>query len=707
MGKKDNVVYAPGELGRVRDKLGVTDAGEAKRMAQLLGGEVGVERSTEADAAKPGRTRRETVELVVGGKNRKRPGRRIETAEEEDEEGKSKQKSREPEIYPGDDPALPLYLGYRERVKMDQFAGQFVFEIKNTIQVLTSIISFFKTPVDYVNPRFVTKRMNEYYAKLEKLVTLTRNLFPKTNAKRNNQLKRASPHVYRFLDTIKSWNIEKIAAMISGLQARPRTVRVSDFTEILQEVYRPLFLLSDLSAEDIKTAFKLVYKVLYLESPLDAKEKYQAVIRNIILSVIEVRRDVHFGMYPLLMKLISDRFIPYNRFFIERRFRLMAFLVLRETDKLNAEDFNPQNVDSINVEALPQDTEEENPAEEPAGEEASTSTEDEDSDTPIEEDPDDPKVIERIAKEEARKAEVKAVEQAQTALEALFPKAGWQKMEEYPDFFPYFANMFNLKGGYELIAPTDPLQQVSILMHILDDFFIGLRSVNFGKIINSDNTTVQLNEELVAIIHNWRAYIDEAMTREYFPRLIEYCNLLENSRDARSSPYGKKKLNELHWVKRLYFLPYYKFDTIGPPPLQKNEVIPIYSQVRRLRQYLTAIAAGIEQGVAAGGAAEKAQCEGIHNPWNAYNFQVPNPVSRRMNLLLPPERKINATLILFSLSTVTLLDYIINNESSWAYGGRPGPLVRSVRDEGITPVYSVNKKLDADQIFKDSLKKSE
>ena len=38
MAKNDKAIYAPGELGRVRDKLGVKDDAEAKRMAQLLGG---------------------------------------------------------------------------------------------------------------------------------------------------------------------------------------------------------------------------------------------------------------------------------------------------------------------------------------------------------------------------------------------------------------------------------------------------------------------------------------------------------------------------------------------------------------------------------------------------------------------------------------------------------------------------------------------
>ena len=39
--KKPNAVYEPGELNRVRKKLGDMDLSEARRMAQILGGEVG------------------------------------------------------------------------------------------------------------------------------------------------------------------------------------------------------------------------------------------------------------------------------------------------------------------------------------------------------------------------------------------------------------------------------------------------------------------------------------------------------------------------------------------------------------------------------------------------------------------------------------------------------------------------------------------
>ena len=686
---KKNAIYAPGELNKVREKLGVTDEAEARRMAQLLGGEVGTERTSENS----GKTRRETVDVEVKGKKR-----RIDLAPpDEDRGGIFKSKQSGP--FPGDDPTIPLRLNYSERVKMDQLAGQVSFEIKNPIQVLTSMLSFFKEPVDLVNPRFVTVHMNEHYHKIERLVTASRNLFPKANKKRNLQLKRASPFVYKVFDTIRSWNIEQLAKSIAELQAHPRTVQVTYFSDVLRGIYRPLFILDDLNTENIKSVFKLVYKILYLESPMEAKDKYQDVIRNMIAYIGDIRRNVQFGLYPLLMKLISDRFIPYDKIFIQRRRRFMDFLKVKDSDQLNADDLNPQQIETIDVEAL-----QKNMTDDEAKELEDSDDEDEEKGELIEEDPNDPKVVERKAKEDAEKAQQKSMEQGRSALETLFPKAKWDKLDEFPDMYQYFAKVYNLKQGYELIARTDPIQQVSVLLHILDDLFIGMRYVNFGTVPGSDGKPVKVSEELVDALNNWRRYIEDSFSRDYLPRLSEYCRLLESA-DSRSSPYTRKILNELHWIKRLYFLPYYKFESMGPPPFTKKDVTPIYSEIRKLRKYLTMVAKGIELGMRAGGAAAKAPCTGINNPWEAYNFQVPNPISKRLDMMLPPERRINATIIFFSLSAITVLDYIVNNENSWAYGSRPGPVFRSIRDEGVTPVFGIDDKLDADQIFKDTLKK--
>jgi hypothetical protein len=695
--KNNNAIYAPGELDRVRGKLGKIDHVEAKRVANILGGEVGTERTLEPEAIRGKKTRHETVEVIVNGRGRSgKPGRRVDLANlDEEEELLGMSKTKPDIIYPGDDPAVPAKLSYFDRVKIDRLCAQMVFEIKNSLQVLVSTFSFFKDPVDYVNSRFVTNRMNEYYHKIEVVATSIRNLLPLNNHKRNNQLKRASIFVYKMIDVLRSWNIEKIASNIAELQSHPRNIKVTDYAEILRKIYKPLFILEELNTENIKSAFKLVYKILYIESPMDAKEKYQDLIRSIIGAFLDIRRDVQFCLYPLLMKLISDRFFLYERFFVERRRRFHAFLNVNLQDQLKASDFISQQVESLDVEAL-----KENLNKEPSESEQADGAGDE-----PEEDLNDPQVIARKAREDAERAESKALEQGKSALEILFPKAGWDRLDEFPDMYPYFAGEYHLRRGYELISPTDPLQQVAVIMHILEDIFYGMRFVKFGSISSPDGRPVNINDELSETISNWRAYIDDSFVKEYLPRLAEYCRMLENSGESRISMYARKNINELHWIKRLYFFPYYKFESLGPPPFQKQDVSPIYNQVRLLRRHLTSVALGIEQGNRAGGAAAKTPCNGINNPWEPYNFEVPNSISRRLNMMLPPDRRNNASLVFFSLAAVTVMDYIVNNENSWSYNSRPGPLFRSVKNEGVSPLFGVDEKIDAEKLFKDSLKK--
>jgi hypothetical protein len=700
MAKKTNAIYAPGELDKVRGKLGVDDD-EAKRMAQILGGEVGVERGESSGAGRPkGRVRRETAEPPAG----RRPGRRVELAgDDEDILGIKTAGSLSRPHDPADDPSIQLKTSYFERIKMDRYAAQTEFEIKNSTQVLISIFSFFSEPVDLVNPRFVTKRLNEYYRQLELLVTSTRTLFPRNNLKRNEQMKRTSPVVYAILDILRYWNIERITTDMARLQSNPRSVKVSNFAEILRAIYKPLFLLEQLDTEvHIKGAFKLLYKILYLDNPMDAQEKFQELIRSCLASFTYIRRNVHYSLHPLLMKLISDRWLPYERLFVARRRRLMAFLNVTEDDQIKAVDLDPRQMNG-DTDALKADAEQE---EENSNEKAPADTLTADEEKGQAEDADESGTKERKTLDTAREAERKALDRARTAMEAIFPLAGWDRLEEFYDLYPYFADIYNLRKGYELISPADPLQQIAVLMHILEDLLIALRNVTFGTVTGPDGNPAGVEEYLSDIILNWRRYIDDSFLKEYLPRLSEYCRLLENSSESRSSPYARKIITELHWIKRLYFLPYYKFESFGPPPFQKQDITAIYSEVRTLRRNLTLVAAGIEAATRQGGAAAKVPCEGINNPWAAYNFEVPNPVSKRLDMLLGPAKRNNASIIFFSLSAATILDNLINNDTSWAYTeDRPGLLFRSIGGDGVTPMFGVDNKLDADQIFKDSLKK--
>ncbi|MDR2471282.1 MAG: hypothetical protein LBD09_04130 [Treponema sp.] len=697
---KQKAVYAPGELAKTRERIGIghLDLDEAKRMTQILGGEVGYERTDEQEAArgKPQRVRHETVEVNIGGR---RPIRRVETAGDDGISSAElkeyrKKKAKEKKEGPADDPSTPVKAGYWDRVRMDKYCGQIEFEIKNSGQILVSMLSILSDPPDYVNPAFVNRRMNDYYRRIEQLVTSVRTLLPRNNLKRNERLKKASPFAFAILDTIRYWNIDQISGNLSRIQARPRSAKTTDFAEILRDIYKPLYILEQLDPEaHVKDAFKLLYKVLYLENPTEAKNKYQDLIRNALLSFGSIRRDIRFQLYPLLMKLLSHCFLPYELFFLERKNRIKAFLQVSERNQISPQmesAATTEEVEEMAEEAAEAKAEEEHPETKEVFDESRM---------------DEPLTEEERVKRQVRESESKALERSLAALETIFPQAGWDRIGSFPDLYPYFFDVFKFKKGVELIAPTDPLQQVYVLGRVLEELFFGLRYTSFGVIVGPDGNPERVDESITRIINNWQKILEASFDKEYLPRLDEYCRLLENTAESRTSNYAKRILNELHWAKRLYFLPYYKFDSIMPPPFQKNVIEALYPEVRSLRRYLSAIAAGIEQGNKRGGAENRSPCDGIDNPWDPYVFQVPNPVSRRLDMLLSPRKRHNASLIFFTLAVTVALDHLLNDENSWAYGDRPGFLFRSENNEGIRPRFSVEGKIDTELLFKQILKK--
>jgi hypothetical protein len=658
-------------LDRVRKKLGNIDKEEAKRLSQILGGEVGTERSEEP---KPIRRKSPPIQRekgVADSRSRKPPRPQREVSQKVSKSADSRKKPSSG----ADDPSVPIKLSYRERVKMDRYAGNSEFEVKSFFQVLYSIMSIFNDIPDWVNPKFVTRRMNDYYKKIETLVTATRVLFPRNNKRRGDQLKRLSPFTFTILETIRYWNIEQIASNLAGIQAHPRRVLAAEFADILRAIYKPLFLLEQLEMEShFKEAYKILYKILYLENPMDAK-RYQEFIRISLSALVSVRHEVQFNLYPLLLKLLSDRFLPYEQFFIERRNRFMAFIGAQEEDRIS-----PASADFENILADPEGVD---------GEGAEGENED---------------TEEKKGKHPVAGPENKAVERGLQTLELLFPKAGWENISSFPDFYPYFSDVFSLKNNYALIAPTDPLQQVMVLTRILEELFFGLRFIKFGPVHGSDGNYEKLDDLMGTILNQWNSYVEISFDTEYLPRLAEYCRILDSTVESKTSSYAKRLLDELHWIKRLYFFPYYKFESFYPPPFKKNEIGALYPEIRHLRKYLTAVAAGIEQGNKLGGVEKKVSCDGIDNPWDSYVFQVSNPVSTRLDALLKSaKQKNNASLIFFALAVTTVLDYIVNNENSWAYANRPGPLFRSAKGEGITPAYGVDNTVDTTTIFTESI----
>ncbi|MCL2601565.1 MAG: hypothetical protein FWD91_01995 [Treponema sp.] len=707
MPKNDKAIYAPGELSRVREKLGVFDRKEADELARKLGGEVGYERdvSTEpgfkpikrgTSGSSPGGSSGGSLSGSLGAPAAERsnsaPSRKRSRSQDgaESKKGAKEKHRRKRNAVSVDDPSVPFRVSYFDRIRMDRFAGLSEFDIKDPGQVFYSIISIFKPIPDNISPFFVSHRMSEYYKKIEDVVLSIRNLFPRNNTQRNERMKTGAALVYSILDVIRHWDIEKISAELGKIQTQNKTATVSDFAEILRLIYCPLYILELLDFDiHIRGAYKILYKVLYLENPEDAESK-QELIRTSLSALFGIRQNIHYLLYPLLMKSVSPNYVSYDDFFNERKNRIMAFLNVKETDRIN-----PGNIVWLGD---PNDAKDEEQA---LGVENNGQTGDAQAKSEEAKEEASEKEKARKAAEEASR---KALDRGLLMLDKLFPQSGWYKADSFPDFYPYFSGLFKLHKGAVNISPSDPLQQVLILMHILEELFFAVRHVSFGATLDISNGIEDMNVEIGGIIGNWRHYIETGFGKEYLPRLAEYIRILEGAYEARLSMYCKKIITEMQWLKRLYFLPHYKFESLLPPPYRKGDISPIYSEVKKLRKYFSIAAAGIEDANRAGGAEAHASCGSVDNLWAPYVFDVPNPVSVRMNAFIAPKKRNNATLIYFCLAVTTVLDHLINNEKSWAYGSRTGPLFRSVKGEGQVPLTGVDEKIDADEIFKQTLK---
>ena len=426
--------------------------------------------------------------------------------------------------------------------------------------------------------------------------------------------------------------------------------------------------------------------MLSLENPTEAQEKFQEHIRTAVSAFAGIKRDIQYLLYPLLMKLVSANYVPYELFFEQRKNRIMVFLNVNESSQINPETLALQGGDAKDAK----------PADESPQNEAPSA--------PVEQ-PATPETEEEKAERSIEENEKKALERGLQALETLFPRAGWEKLSSYPDLYPYFLDVLGLRKGMINIAPTDPLQQIYVLMRILEELFIGLRHVSFGIYRNASGKVDNIEPILAEIIGDWHYYIEESFEKGYLPRMAEYVRIAEGSIEERNSPYTKKIVSEMHWIKRLYLLPFYNFEYRIAPPIQKSEVTQIYVKIKILRKYLSAVAANIEQGKKAGGAEANVFCDAIDNPWAPYVFQVTNPVSKRLDALLKARSRNNASLVYFCLAVAIVLDHIVNNEDSWAYSdSRPVHLFRSVNGEGLVPYTGVDHLVDADEIFRQAQK---
>ena len=345
MAKRPPEKYNPGDLDRTRSNLGELSREEADRMKEILGGEIGIERTDDELLHKYEDIRKMSASKTSGGRNA--GGGSSGTVISSDSRSGtdlhgSGQKSSESfrELHKS---ALTAYTGhyisrkshknrlsYFERIKIDRMAARPEHKIKTRSAVVSAYLSFLFKNRDTVNPEFIMESENFFYRHIESLVT---DLKAMLKMVRPSIFKNyINPYYRELLKILISWNLEELSSLMSDLQKAPRNREIQDCGRLCTVIYKPIISVGHIDTKHLYAAVDRLFQVLIILFRDEPDELIS--IKNYYLDVKDkikiVFRDVAFTCYPLLLKLTGVKFHYYREFMIKNRSMILKFLNVDE-----------------------------------------------------------------------------------------------------------------------------------------------------------------------------------------------------------------------------------------------------------------------------------------------------------------------------------------------------------------------------------------
>jgi hypothetical protein len=550
-------------------------------------------------------------------------------------------------------------ISYADRTKMDRFLALPEFRIKSRWQVLRSTLTFFNEPPEKVCKFFVTKRLPEICDVLEQLITTARIILPRNDQDRSAWLRVHSPFSYNVLNVLRRWNISRIASLTGRLQNHPRNVYISELKKLTQLIYRTIVILDAVDADrHIPVMVNKVYRLIYAEGEgIAFTGKQKKTIQNLTYQYGKVSGRVRYALYPLLMKLLCAEWYDYETFFREHRQRIYDFLDIKKGDCVIPPRWAEPIVSDIDeIKNIGKKADSENP----------------------DEDDDEQRLNQKL--EQTLKNGLKT-------LEILFPGSGWNRPQFFPDFYQYFAHVFDFEKDVQRIHPENPVLQILVLSHILQDVFYGLSHVVIRPKDNADALSLE------KLIFDWQEAVEKLIYHDYFKLLTDYFDYFSVASQFRKKPYGERVANELHYFTKNFLLPFFDCSVeLEDIHFSVNDHGNLFSKIDALYEKFESIVSTPDKTVF------------IDNFSHPFVFDMPNPVSKRLFSLFHKEFRTNEILITIAHEITAVIHYFINSPDSWAYvSDHRRKKFRSMDSAGLIPLEWQDKGMDPDSIFRNSI----
>ncbi len=467
---------------------------------------------------------------------------------------------------------------------------------------------------------------------------------------------------FKFLRTIGKWQIKDLKVLAMEVEDSSDYLTVPMLIPIVRSMYRLLLTVYYIGDQQVTALIREIYNDLCAYTNAD-KGKLQNLAKQGLTEWLYLHDQIIKGFYPLLMRMCSTEYVEFPDFFKVKIAEILKFLSISKFDLL-----------------LP---EKKKPAEQ------------------------------KVEQKEEKKKETRhvsgenneVVTMGLRILDQLFPEAGFLHLERHPDLYPYFQPIYNFVDGFNVIHPENPLQVVMVLIMILEDLFKGVRNINFN--IEADEVLGAIPDKIDLAMSDWINYYEDLFGKRLGDYLRTYVNTLYSQKDYAQTNFGKENLNDILWRMKYFFLPHFKFNApVLQKPINDTKYKPFYGRTDFVRTVFTTLVRRIDEN-----SEGKKTVLGVMNPWDKYSFDLPNPVSKRIDVLLGAKRDVevsaatNANLIKYTLCVMSVLDWWVNNSSSPAYATDAMKLYRVDKEDG-APKFSVDLRTDQNQLFAEGVKKA-
>jgi len=663
--------YEPGELERTRKNLGQIDKDEALKMAKLLGGEVGYEKSAPVDEAalRKVRTAIQTKDLRNGERKKRRH------SDEKKDTNVPVSGNTENSLSSVSD-SLPVVkteskqntlpaLTSKERALMDKLMMAPDYRIKPNYGIFNFIMSMTKTGQEKIAPSFISITLKAYILRLQNFQTRVGELLKFAPESYRNKVVSNDDTRFRFLKVINNWNMNEIESKYQNLEKQSNAVTITMMIPFIREIYKVLLTVYFLGDSKIAEILNLINKDLNVY-PDVKKDKVGTIIKELGSEWMYIYNRVIRGLYPLLLRMSSSEYFDYSTFFTKQVPKIFAFLGITKFDVIL-----PSKKPAIDIE--------ENETKE------SQKTKEQ---------------LETEKKQQAeKKREADLVASSLKVLDRLFPGAGWLQIAEFPDMYPFYQPLYHFQDGFNLLSPENPLQITIVLIKIIEDLFEGCRNIGF-----SDENKNNHGENMMDVLNDWSAYREILFDKLYVPYLKDFTNQLYMHRDFFANQYGKRLISNMQWHTFYNFLPHLKFEQLLlEKPSNESKMRPLSLRTSYLLSELRRLTVAADTALKTGN-----QLQEIPRMFEPYHFDIPNVVSQRLDILLGAKRHkentkaTNANLLKYALSAVAVLNWWISDKDSPAYSVHKIPPCRLEKDN--TPIFSVTERKDQNALFVRSIK---